>query len=183
MSIKHFLGAVTVFIALTFFPIFSNLALAAGTTTTTNGSGQVQTQTSGDSLNLTTNLSATATPSGIPNPDWQYLPPGFARSLPDLLASLLTLLVAIVAVLVFAYLIWGGLSWITSGGDKGKTDSARAKIMAAIIGLVIIASSYAVLQIILRFMGYTSLIDAFNKIKPVSEPGRTFKVEVMQPRG
>ena len=121
----------------------------------------------------------TATPSAIPNPDLQYLPPGFAQSFPDLLSSLLTLLVAVVAILVFAYLIWGGINWITSGGDKGKTESARNKIMAAVIGLIIIASSYAVLQIVLRFLGYSSLIDTFNKIKPVSEPSRNFRVELM----
>jgi hypothetical protein len=33
----------------------------------------------------------------------------------------------IAAILVFAYLIWGGIQWITSGGDKGKTDYRRPR--------------------------------------------------------
>ncbi|MCB9801833.1 MAG: hypothetical protein H6774_01970 [Pseudomonadales bacterium] len=60
---------------------------------------------------------------------------------------------AIAALLVFVYLIWGGIEWITSGGDKGKTESARNKITAAIIGLIILAASYALLRIALEFIG------------------------------
>lgn len=57
------------------------------------------------------------------------------------------------ALLVFGFLILGGIQWITSGGDKGKTESARNKITAAIVGLAIVASSYALMQIIAYFFG------------------------------
>lgn len=177
MSIKHFVLTLVLVFGISYGVVGSTPAMAAGTTGTDTNAGQVQTQNTDGSLNLTTSVN-TATASTTPNPDLEYLPPGFAKSFPDLLASILTLLVAIVAILVFAYLIWGGLNWITSGGDKGKTETARNKIMAALIGLIIIASSYAVLQIVLRFLGYSSLIDAFNKIKPISEPGRNLRVEL-----
>lgn len=57
------------------------------------------------------------------------------------------------ALMVFGFLIMGGIQWITSGGDKGKTESARNKITAAIVGLAIVASSYALMQIIAYFFG------------------------------
>ena len=41
------------------------------------------------------------------------------------------------ALLVFMYLIWGGIQWITSGGDKGKTQEARDRITAALVGLAL----------------------------------------------
>ena len=59
----------------------------------------------------------------------------------------------IAAIIALFFLIWGGIKWITSGGDKGKTESARNKITAAIVGLAIVASSYALMQIIAYFFG------------------------------
>lgn len=57
--------------------------------------------------------------------------------------------VAIVAALF--YLIWGGLKWLTSGGDKAAVQIAREHIIAAIVGLVIIFLSYVILGFIGRF--------------------------------
>ena len=66
-----------------------------------------------------------------------------------------SLLVA--ALLVFAYLIMGGIQWITSGGDKGKTQEARDKITAALVGLAVVASAWAVMLIIQYFFGISVL--------------------------
>ena len=68
------------------------------------------------------------------------------------------------ALLVFSQLIWGGLEWITSGGDKGKVEGARNKITAAVIGLIIVASSFAILQLVLNFLGYQSINEVLNLI-------------------
>ncbi|PIR64185.1 MAG: hypothetical protein COU64_00515 [Candidatus Pacebacteria bacterium CG10_big_fil_rev_8_21_14_0_10_40_26] len=72
------------------------------------------------------------------------------------------------ALLVFMYLIWGGIEWITSGGDKGKTESARNKITAAVLGLIVLAASYAILLIALNFIGFENLGDAFSNVKSIS---------------
>lgn len=55
--------------------------------------------------------------------------------------------------LTFAYLLTGGVQWITSGGDKNALESARNKITNAIIGLVIVASAYAIFKLIGNFFG------------------------------
>jgi hypothetical protein len=84
-------------------------------------------------------------------------PEGFATDIGEFINRLLRLIMMISALLVFSQLIWGGLEWITSGGDKGKVDSARQKIIAAVIGLIIVASSYAILQLSLNFIGFQSI--------------------------
>ena len=61
-----------------------------------------------------------------------------------LISAAIGLALIIAAILVFAYLIWGGLQYITSGGDKGKTEEARARISAALVGLAIVAAAWAV---------------------------------------
>jgi len=55
--------------------------------------------------------------------------------------------------LVFAFLIWGAIEWITSAGDKGKMESARNKISNAIVGLVILAAVTAIFLVLQQFLG------------------------------
>lgn len=53
----------------------------------------------------------------------------------------------------FAFLVWAGVDWLTSGGDKTKVESAQKRISSALIGLTIVASSYAVYMVVLDFFG------------------------------
>lgn len=94
---------------------------------------------------------------------------GYASSLGGLISSLLTLVMIIAAILVFLYLIMGGIEWITSGGDKSKTEGARNKITAAIVGLVILAASYALLQFALNFLGFDGLSGVFDSLRPITD--------------
>jgi hypothetical protein len=92
---------------------------------------------------------------------------GFAKDFGSLLNSVLTIVMVIAALLVFFYLILGGIEWITSGGEKGKTEAARNKITAAVVGLIILAASYAVVTLILRFLGFADVQDAL-KVRPIN---------------
>ena len=75
-------------------------------------------------------------------------PMGFAKDLGSVINSVLSFALVIAALLVLFYLVWGGIEWITSGGDKGKTESARNKITSAIIGLIILAAAYAIFSLV-----------------------------------
>jgi hypothetical protein len=57
------------------------------------------------------------------------------------------LIFAIVVCLFF--LIYGGIRYISSGGDKGKISQARGMIVAAIVGLLISLLSFFILNFIL----------------------------------
>lgn len=79
---------------------------------------------------------------------------GFQISdLGTLINSLLNIALGVVGFLVFIYLIWGGVEWITAGGDKSKTESARQKITNAIIGLAIVAAAFAISKVLGAFFG------------------------------
>lgn len=90
---------------------------------------------------------------------------GFADNIGSLINGVLSFVMVIAALLVFLYLIMGGIEWITSGGDKSKTEGARNKITSAVIGLVILAASYAILLVVLRFVGFENLGDVFSKTR------------------
>lgn len=92
---------------------------------------------------------------------------GFAKDLGSVITTLLSFVMGIAALAVFLYLIWGGIQWITSGGEKGKTEEARNKITSAVIGLIVLAASYALLMLVLRVLGFSSLTDALTGINPI----------------
>ena len=61
------------------------------------------------------------------------------------------------ALLAFFYMLWGGLDWITSGGDKSKVEQARHKITHAIVGLGLVASMIAIFSVVQYFFGINIL--------------------------
>lgn len=54
-------------------------------------------------------------------------------------------------IIALAFLIYGGIRWITSGGDKTGVETARNTIVAALVGLVIVFLAFFILNIILGF--------------------------------
>lgn len=136
----------------------------------------------GDTIYLSTDVDndttlATATiSSNVATSDGRIqIPTGFATTITNLLNGLLSFVMLIAALLVFFYLIWGAISWITSGGDKAKTDSARQKIISAVVGLLIIAASFAVATVVLNFLGFSSFNDVFTNVRTID--GGTTNIE------
>ncbi len=81
-------------------------------------------------------------------------PQGFKiNSLGQFISNAIALALIVAGILVFVYLVWGGIQWITSGGDKAKTDEAKSRITAALVGLTIVATSYAVMKVVESFFG------------------------------
>jgi hypothetical protein len=58
-------------------------------------------------------------------------------------------------------LVLGGIKWITSGGDKGQTEAARAQITAAFVGLVIVLAAWAILGVVSAFFN-VNLLGGFD---------------------
>jgi hypothetical protein len=70
-----------------------------------------------------------------------------------LISSVIGLLLFVAVLLAFFFLILGGIQWITSGGDKAGMEAARNKITQAIVGLIIVGASWAVMILIQKFLG------------------------------
>jgi hypothetical protein len=87
-----------------------------------------------------------------PGPTYQI------RNLGVFIGRAISVALIVAGVLVFVFLVWGGIQWIMSGGDKGKTEEARSRITAALVGLAIVAGAYAVMQLIAYFFGIDSIL-------------------------
>jgi hypothetical protein len=75
------------------------------------------------------------------------------NQLGPIIGAVVTFLLIIVAIIALFFLIYGGLRWVTSGGDKGKVDEARKTVIAAIVGLVIAFLAFFILSVVLGFFG------------------------------
>lgn len=69
------------------------------------------------------------------------------------IGNLVTAAMVIAAIVALAFLIYGGVKWIMSEGDKTAIENARQTIVGAVIGLVIILLSYLILSIVLKVFG------------------------------
>ena len=77
---------------------------------------------------------------------------GFERlesiTIGGLISGLITLILILATLLFFAFLVIGGIQWIT-----GKAEEGRKKIIAAIIGLLIVFAVWAILSLVGLFFG------------------------------
>jgi len=90
-----------------------------------------------------TNIQLTPPPGSI-NPNLN------PQALPQLIINLLF---GVAAFLALAYLMYGGIKWITSRGDKMQVEAARKHIVAAIIGLVVVAGAFFGLRVVFTILG------------------------------
>ena len=62
--------------------------------------------------------------------------------------AIIVIMLIITVLLALFFLIWGGIKWILSGGDKAGVEGARNHIVAAIVGLIIAFLAFFILIII-----------------------------------
>lgn len=70
-----------------------------------------------------------------------------------IISAIIVIILVAAALIFFFMLVLGGIKYITSGGDKGKTEEARGQITAALIGLVIVFAAWAIINLINLFFG------------------------------
>lgn len=79
-------------------------------------------------------------------------------NLGQLLSNVLGLLFFVAALFSFVFIIIGGIQWITAGGDAKAAQSARDRITAAVIGLLVVVAAFAITVVLGQVFG----IDLFH---------------------
>ncbi len=77
-----------------------------------------------------------------------------AGGISKFLSNLIVLIYSIATVALVFMILWGAFDWLSSGGDKEKIESARRKIMSAIIGIILFATAFAVITVLGQFTGF-----------------------------
>lgn len=71
----------------------------------------------------------------------------------ELFTNIIRLALFIAALVFLAMIIWGGLRYLNAGGDPKNADAARSTLTNAVIGLLIVLLSLAIIEIITRLAG------------------------------
>ena len=79
-----------------------------------------------------------------------------------LIGAIIQILFVVATLLALGFLIFGGIKWIVSGGDKAKVEAARGTIVAALVGLVLVFVSYFILNFVFQFFGIELITNDFN---------------------
>lgn len=79
--------------------------------------------------------------------------PTEASSIGSIINLVIKILMAVGFLLAFIYLLLGGISYITSNGEPAKTAAAQRKIIYAVIGVVVVALSFAILTLVENITG------------------------------
>lgn len=84
---------------------------------------------------------------------------GVAPSLFNLFISGVIGLMTVIALLWFTFnFIIGAIGIITSGGDKGKLESARERLTTGIIGVVVVVAAIFLVQLVGSLIGIGNII-------------------------
>lgn len=86
---------------------------------------------------------------------------GATTALDTLLQNAFTIVFAIAALTVLVFLIYGAFKWITSGGEKDGTKSARTYITNALVGLAVLALAFVILRVVGGIVGF-DVLTQFN---------------------
>lgn len=81
------------------------------------------------------------------------VPTGGAGMVGSIIGVSFGLLIFFAILLSLLFMIYGGYSWITSGGDKTKLDKARKTILYSIIGLLFTILSMVMISFIGQLLG------------------------------
>ncbi|MDP2640975.1 MAG: pilin [Candidatus Yanofskybacteria bacterium] len=70
------------------------------------------------------------------------------QNLNQIIAWFYYLIVGISGLAAFIMIVWGGVEWMSSSLDPGKASAAKDRIQSAVFGLLLVLSSFLILQII-----------------------------------
>ncbi len=75
------------------------------------------------------------------------------KPITEILNNILTAVLGLVFFVALATMVYGGIRWMTSGGNEDTISEAKRTVIASAIGLIIIMISYAVVNFITSTVG------------------------------
>ncbi len=81
-----------------------------------------------------------------------------AGAISAILTNLIRLIYSVAFIVLIFMILWGAFDWLTSEGDKEKLQNAQKKIIHAVVGIILFAIAFAVIQILGKFTGFTFFV-------------------------
>lgn len=75
------------------------------------------------------------------------------------------ILLALSGSVALLFFIYGGITFLISGGSSEKVSKGKQIIINSIIGLIIVFTSFMIIQFTMDALGYSSVFGAWNQSK------------------
>lgn len=85
------------------------------------------------------NLNAAASDTGV-----------YKEELPTVIATIVINILGIVGVIFLLLIVYGGMVWMTSGGNEQRIGTAKKLLTSSVIGLVIVMTAYGITYFIIQ---------------------------------
>lgn len=69
------------------------------------------------------------------------------------IASIINVALGLLGIVALVIVLYGGFKWMTAGGNDEQVGEARKIIIAGVVGLAVIFSSYAIANFVLEQLG------------------------------
>lgn len=90
--------------------------------------------------------------------------------------NIIVFFVVLAIVIALLYLLYGGVKWITSRGEKDQVEASRNHIIAAITGLIVVFLAIFIISIVLAAFGI-----GFSELK-IPQIGKTCDPACVAPK-
>lgn len=104
------------------------------------------------SLALTAPVFATETQSVLQCPSSGPFQGLCSKVLSQVVAGFINLIFVVAILIALIWLIYGGVKWMVSGGDKSAVEEARNHVISALIGLVIVFVAFFIINFLAQFL-------------------------------
>jgi len=82
------------------------------------------------------------------------LPPAVPGEIPDIIARIIKVVLGLIGVLALIMFIYGGITWMTSGGNVEAVKRGKNTLVWAVLGLAVVFFAYSLVNFILtRIIG------------------------------
>ncbi|HMB65859.1 MAG TPA: pilin, partial [Patescibacteria group bacterium] len=75
------------------------------------------------------------------------------QNLPALVGNIISVILSLVGVILLIIVVYGGVLYMTAGGDSEKVRKAKSMIANSIIGLIIVLAAYSISSFVVRSIG------------------------------
>ena len=72
------------------------------------------------------------------------------RSLPEVIGNIIKVILGLSGTVALVFIVWGGIDWMSSMGNKDKIKAARERMINAFVGIAIIATAYAITDFVIK---------------------------------
>jgi hypothetical protein len=75
----------------------------------------------------------------------------------QIIGTIVQVLLGLLGIIFISLLVFGGILWMTAGGEEAKVEKAQGIIRNAALGLIVVISAYAISYFVINALEKTTL--------------------------